>query len=445
MSGLRDLDSEERDIEQMQAPKSHQPNTIDDISENWEQYPEGYPRFAAFIAQDADKSTTIFRRFERLAARNLLYLEGELFELEAKQDKLDEDDWNDVQSIINLRNWEPTRTTSLASRRMTDRQNTTSSPGEIGVPSPVSTDGIENAARQQRLEVAYSIRRAIKEYYRALKLYHEILSLDNPNPQALRTAQLILDNHLPNSKSPSSMLEGRMASRLDGKYKNDLCLAGPVVQQDILTTMLENQLEWIFRGSKYPHRNGALIRFPRRRLQTIVTTIGLMIIILMFLGSLFALAYMRDAFASLALISCMTLFLALSMAAFTRSSRFEIFVAVIGYLLVTTLFVSNIPIPASYSRSDSIVQQTSVPESSSDGTNSTMLALTLTTIEILGPTATTAASLDPQSATLGNSANIATIAGSAIAGLALLFSLMAGLYKCRKWAKKRRTKMMNTP
>jgi hypothetical protein len=51
----------------------------------------------------------------------------------------------------------------------------------------------------------------------------------------------------------------------------------------------------------------------------------------MFLGSLFALAYMRDAFASLALISCMTLFLALSMAAFTRSSRFEIFVAVIGY------------------------------------------------------------------------------------------------------------------
>jgi hypothetical protein len=41
-----------------------------------------------------------------------------------------------------------------------------------------------------------------------------------------------------------------MASRLDGKYKNDLCLAGPVVQQDILTTMLENQLEWIFRVSR---------------------------------------------------------------------------------------------------------------------------------------------------------------------------------------------------
>src|SRR5437762_10304769 len=98
MSGLRDLDLQGRDIERMQAPKSHQPSSIDDISEAWEQYPEGYPRFAAFIAHDADKSTTIFRRFERLAARNLLYLEGELFELEAKQDKLDEDDWIDAQS-----------------------------------------------------------------------------------------------------------------------------------------------------------------------------------------------------------------------------------------------------------------------------------------------------------------------------------------------------------
>jgi hypothetical protein len=45
------------------------------------------------------------------------------------------------------------------------------------------------------------------------------------------------------------MLEGRMASHLDGKYKNDLCLAGPAVQQDALTAMLEHQLEWIFRVS----------------------------------------------------------------------------------------------------------------------------------------------------------------------------------------------------
>ena len=55
----------------------------------WTQYPMGYPRFAAFVANDSDRSTTIFRRFERLSARNLLYLETELMELEAAQDRLD--------------------------------------------------------------------------------------------------------------------------------------------------------------------------------------------------------------------------------------------------------------------------------------------------------------------------------------------------------------------
>jgi hypothetical protein len=50
-----------------------------------------YPRFAAIIAEDKDKSSTIYRRFERLAARNILYLEAELAELEAKQDELEEE------------------------------------------------------------------------------------------------------------------------------------------------------------------------------------------------------------------------------------------------------------------------------------------------------------------------------------------------------------------
>jgi hypothetical protein len=55
----------------------------------WNQYTMGYPRYAAFIANDEDRSTTIYRRFERLSARNLLYLETELSELEAAQDRLD--------------------------------------------------------------------------------------------------------------------------------------------------------------------------------------------------------------------------------------------------------------------------------------------------------------------------------------------------------------------
>ncbi|KAH9205646.1 hypothetical protein DL95DRAFT_375952 [Leptodontidium sp. 2 PMI_412] len=301
MSELPNLDPQGRDVEGAHTPRNHQPSNLDEISEAWEQFPEGYPRFAAFIAHDVDKSTMICRRFERLAARNLLYLESELFELEAKQDKLDEDDRNDPQRRRDLRKWEPARIRREASQIAT------------------------------RLEVAFTIRKAIKEYYKALKLYREILSLDNPNPQALRSAKLILNNQLFNDKGPSSILEGRMASRLDSKYKNDLCLVGPTIQQDDLTTLVEQQLGVLFRDSKYPHRNIALMRFPRRYIQTVVAAIGLILFVSMFIGSLFLLYFLRTRIIKLAMISCMTFFLTMSMAVFTRSSRVEIFAAVIGY------------------------------------------------------------------------------------------------------------------
>jgi hypothetical protein len=54
----------------------------------------GFPRFASKIASDPDKTTTIYRRFDRLSARNLLFLEAELAELEALQDRQDAADLN---------------------------------------------------------------------------------------------------------------------------------------------------------------------------------------------------------------------------------------------------------------------------------------------------------------------------------------------------------------
>jgi hypothetical protein len=36
---------------------------------------DGFPSLAAFIASDPDHTSLVFRRFDRLAARNLLYLQ----------------------------------------------------------------------------------------------------------------------------------------------------------------------------------------------------------------------------------------------------------------------------------------------------------------------------------------------------------------------------------
>ena len=52
----------------------------------------GYASLASFIASDNDKTTVIYRRFNRLSARSILYLQSELAELEARQDIFDKED-----------------------------------------------------------------------------------------------------------------------------------------------------------------------------------------------------------------------------------------------------------------------------------------------------------------------------------------------------------------
>lgn len=50
-------------------------------------YPKGYPHFAAFL--DSDESFPNFRKFGRLMWRELLQLQNELTELQTQQDELD--------------------------------------------------------------------------------------------------------------------------------------------------------------------------------------------------------------------------------------------------------------------------------------------------------------------------------------------------------------------
>jgi len=59
-------------------------------------YISGFADLAKFISSDADGDTAIFRRFETLAARNLLYLQSELAVLERIQDKYDREDEEDA-------------------------------------------------------------------------------------------------------------------------------------------------------------------------------------------------------------------------------------------------------------------------------------------------------------------------------------------------------------
>lgn len=53
---------------------------------------EGFANVARWIALDPDNDTFLFRKFDELAARNLLYLQAELLAIEKQLDDLDHTD-----------------------------------------------------------------------------------------------------------------------------------------------------------------------------------------------------------------------------------------------------------------------------------------------------------------------------------------------------------------
>ena len=67
----------------------------------------GFALVASKIASDIDKTTTIYRRFDELSARNLLFYQAELAELEDLQREHDEVDRNakDQAATESQRDW----------------------------------------------------------------------------------------------------------------------------------------------------------------------------------------------------------------------------------------------------------------------------------------------------------------------------------------------------
>lgn len=57
---------------------------------------EGYPSFAQFIARDGD--AMIYHKYAHMSARNLLYLQSELHELDEQLRQLDKEDAKDIDN-----------------------------------------------------------------------------------------------------------------------------------------------------------------------------------------------------------------------------------------------------------------------------------------------------------------------------------------------------------
>jgi hypothetical protein len=198
-------------------------------------YVVGYPSLATFIARDPDHSTAIYRRFDRLSARNLLHLQAELATLEKRQDELDKQDLmsDKLDAKEKARNWD----TLLAQ----------------------AESGSDDEA-EERVKTAKAIREKIKEYSECLEFWDEqgcwrqlvgeaiilestILSFRRPSKQTYKAFYNEFHN-VEDGEETFPTLGGTNASVYDDK--DDIMALARPAEEDRLTMFLRKHCPILF-------------------------------------------------------------------------------------------------------------------------------------------------------------------------------------------------------
>lgn len=113
---------------------------------------KGFASLADLIASDADHATAIFRRFDRLAARDLLFYQSELAELQAQQDEYDREDSEAIAEFSD--EWHEVRRSAQdwsTFKRSAD-------------------DDLDDGRYRKRMQLAMRIRTTLKQYSGKLSL-----------------------------------------------------------------------------------------------------------------------------------------------------------------------------------------------------------------------------------------------------------------------------------
>ncbi|KAF2434200.1 hypothetical protein EJ08DRAFT_676152 [Tothia fuscella] len=285
------------------GPKSRlrRKKTVPRLQKPWEDYGRGFSRLAAFIANDPDKSTTIYRKFQRLSAFNLLHMESELAELEEKIDTMDNDAENRVRDIL-------ARTPNEAMMKTAEEILGLGQDWEfLQMEAYSNSEGSKEIKilANRRMKLIEKLRCRMEEYCaqlcsdEALKLAGDILNLDRPNRRTLKGLQI----HL----SWRRRRYWHYAVRCDEKKQN--------------------------KGNLVPHK----------RVELAVTFISTCAAAVLLIGAILALFFVSDRKpgARLGILAGFTMFFALSLAMLTNARRQDVFAATAAYAAVLVVFVSG--------------------------------------------------------------------------------------------------------
>ncbi|KAI9904945.1 hypothetical protein N3K66_001474 [Trichothecium roseum] len=267
----------------------------------------GYPALANWIAADPDNETYIFRKFNRLAARNLLYLQSELCALEESLEKLEEGIGRDISLIESARMWEI----------FVDKAND------------------EKRPEWEWMKLRNEIKEKLKEYHEALILQSSIIDLRTPRRSVLRQFQDWFKGGARGSQY--SIISGQAEGILDDV--EDLAALRLVCKEDMLSRFVQDH--WPLKGRLDQRTNGSSRYFHLRHVNMTVALISTLVAAFELIGPILGLYFATDKGTRLGMIAAFTVLFALSLRLLSNASRAEIFGASAAYAAVLVVFVSS--------------------------------------------------------------------------------------------------------
>ncbi|KAF1947644.1 hypothetical protein EJ02DRAFT_439862 [Clathrospora elynae] len=246
----------------------------------------GYPPLAAFIASDRDRTTLIYKRFDDLAARNLLYLQSELAELRSKQCAFDQEDLAaDLETKQYARNFADFRRAEKA----------------------------DDQIQKDLWKLMIKIRETLKECREALIFESTLASLPSPSK----------GNQTASKDDPFPTLGGYSAELYDDI--DDLVALRVQEDQDRLTSFAQKHLAFLFSDRK---RSGKGIAYASdRAISTFIAWFSTFLAALLLIGAIVVLYMVRSPDWRLGLIAAFTTLFAGSVGLLTNARRAELFAA----------------------------------------------------------------------------------------------------------------------
>ncbi|PNS14305.1 Sphingolipid long chain base-responsive protein PIL1 [Sphaceloma murrayae] len=270
------------------------------------------------IASETLHSATIFRRFDRLTIRNLLYLESELLDLEDGLDRLDRLRYKETRITSWMQYWPLQEVDGLL--------------GEVDVGQRMA----------ERRDHVIKIRRALKEYHEALKLAGEIFDLQEPHEGDVKMMEQIvrpdmsLEAQALGSKGfYTNPFDWPMSDHLDKPH--DLCILAPKVERDFLTKKIERK----YFPSLYDEETGITNKKRYGNILLAVKLFSTSVAVLCLVSAIVALYFWRSNAGRLALFSILTLSFALFVALLTTAKTHDIYAATAAFAAVMVVFIGT--------------------------------------------------------------------------------------------------------